>query len=119
LDVGRLESASGLLASLKGLGELQTLKVDIKDNASATESVWVVCELMQLRNLCLKVPDAAGEMLLHLTQLKQLSSLDYKGLASLCIGAGQWTHQTTHLTFEVGPTVNTKHHRLQHVLGCG
>jgi hypothetical protein len=73
-----------LLSSLSRLSRLHTLRLFV-DNADATEDLGAVCQLTGLRQLDLASPGMEeGLPLLQLTQLKQLTRLEYDGPREVC-----------------------------------
>jgi hypothetical protein len=78
LSMQCLQYSSQLLAPLTGLTSLQQLRL-LHDNSSA-EGLEVVCKLTGVKWLELDLPDDAGELLLQLTQLQQLTYFHYRGV---------------------------------------
>jgi hypothetical protein len=78
LDLQDMQCSAELLPALHGLSRLQDLC--LFDDRSTVEGLEVVCQLTQLKDLVLLVPNTAEELLLlQLTQLKQLTYLEYSG----------------------------------------
>jgi hypothetical protein len=77
LNLQHLQYSSELLAPLTGLSSLQELSLCPKNSLAA--GLRVVCKLTGLRRLELEVPVEAGEQLLQLTKLQQLTHLEYTG----------------------------------------
>jgi hypothetical protein len=77
LSMQQLQYNSDLLAPLTGLSSLQELSLEPKN--SLGEGLEVVCKLTGLRRLELELPVEAGDQLLQLTQLQQLTHLEYTG----------------------------------------
>ena len=75
LTMPHLQYSGELLAPLTGLASLQRL--DLSPVAGSTEGLEVVCQLTGLRQLHLKDPRGGEGLLFQLTQLKQLTKLQY------------------------------------------
>jgi hypothetical protein len=79
LGVVGLHFGQDLLAAMQGLRELHTLSL-IADATTAADRLHGLCQLTGLRDLDLSTPtNAQEELLLQLTQLRQLTALRYTG----------------------------------------
>jgi hypothetical protein len=98
LDICGLQYSAALLATLQRLTELTGLSTLYLGNYDYYgEGLEVVCQLTGLRELFLHFPSSTQHrLLLQLTQLKQLTSLDFEG----CGGSICWR---THLTLQASP----------------
>jgi hypothetical protein len=81
LHVCGLQYNTELLAPLTGLGSLTELSMC--PAGESTEGLELVCQLTGLRQLFLGVNGDAKGLLGQLTQLQQLTSLDYFGTGSV------------------------------------
>jgi hypothetical protein len=74
-----LHFGQDFLAAMQGLRELHTLSL-IADATTAADRLHGLCQLTGLRDLDLSTPtNAQEELLLQLTQLRQLTALRYTG----------------------------------------
>ena len=74
--------STGLLIALQGLTGLVRLKVGHHEhNEESRQSLKAVCQLTGLRELGVFCPNEEG-LLLRLTELKQLTRLEYEGITN-------------------------------------
>jgi hypothetical protein len=79
LDMMELPYSAEQLPALLGLSVLHTLRLSV-DEMMGTDGLNGLCQLTGLRKLEVSAPyDAPEEWLLQLTQLRQLTSLTYRG----------------------------------------
>jgi hypothetical protein len=79
--MGSLQCSAEVLAALQGLSGLQTLFLPVDTG----KELGVVCQLTGLRELHLVAAASVDKLLLQLTQLKQITNLDFRagGYASV------------------------------------
>jgi hypothetical protein len=85
LQTGPFQGVAELLAPLQGLSSLHELHMHVH---ASTEGYEVVCQLTGLRKLYVKDEGGTEGLLLQLTQLRQLTYLEYMGHV-----AGKRRHQ--------------------------
>jgi hypothetical protein len=83
LQLQYLQCSAELLAPLRGLSSLSELT--LCPDGQSEQGLEVVCQLTGLRRLCLTDPSKGEGVLESLTQLRQLTSLDFNGACMLCL----------------------------------
>jgi hypothetical protein len=99
LNMQHCRCSTGLLSALQGLTGLVRLKVGhYGDQEESLQSWKAVCQLTGVRELGVVCPSEEG-LLLQLTQLKQLTRLEYEGLVNEAYGCVTFTQVIGLITY--------------------